>query len=124
MDVKAETWCDRDEHKLFEYYVDFNRMALATATLGLAPFRWEASVDPKIPSVGFVEAAVFDPEHWRPDYPNPAFDERTVRDIRWGARIVAAFTDVVRKPPAARAWDTHRCSCPRFERRRQRNQSR
>jgi len=22
--AKAETWCDRDEHKLFEYYVDFN----------------------------------------------------------------------------------------------------
>jgi NAD-dependent SIR2 family protein deacetylase len=24
MDLKAETWCDRDDHKLFEYYVDFN----------------------------------------------------------------------------------------------------
>src|SRR5687768_4238787 len=24
MDAKAETWCDRDEHKLFEYYLDFN----------------------------------------------------------------------------------------------------
>jgi len=24
MDAKAEIWCDRDEHKLFEYYVDFN----------------------------------------------------------------------------------------------------
>lgn len=24
MDAKAETWCDRDEHRLFEYYVDFN----------------------------------------------------------------------------------------------------
>lgn len=24
MGAKAETWCDRDEHKLFEYYVDFN----------------------------------------------------------------------------------------------------
>jgi len=24
MDIKAETWCDRDEHKLFEYYVDFD----------------------------------------------------------------------------------------------------
>ena len=21
---KSETWCDRDEHNLFEYYVDFN----------------------------------------------------------------------------------------------------
>ena len=24
MDAKAETWCDRDEHKLFASYVDFN----------------------------------------------------------------------------------------------------
>lgn len=24
MDTKIETWCDRDAHKLFEYYVDFN----------------------------------------------------------------------------------------------------
>ena len=24
MTVKTETWCDRDEHKLFEYFVDFN----------------------------------------------------------------------------------------------------
>lgn len=24
MDVKAETWCEHDEHKLFEYYADFN----------------------------------------------------------------------------------------------------
>src|SRR5262245_10473931 len=24
MDGKAETWCDRDEHRLFGYYVDFN----------------------------------------------------------------------------------------------------
>src|SRR5947209_8287212 len=24
MDAKAGTWCDRDGHSLFEYYVDFN----------------------------------------------------------------------------------------------------
>ena len=24
MDAKAKIWCDEDEHKLFEYYVDFN----------------------------------------------------------------------------------------------------
>src|SRR5438445_4724475 len=24
MEANAETWCDRDKHKLFEYYVDFN----------------------------------------------------------------------------------------------------
>ena len=38
-------------------------------------------------------SANFDPGSWRPFYPNPAFDERTERDVRWGARIVAAFTD-------------------------------
>ncbi len=24
MDAKSETWCDRDQHKRFEYYIDFN----------------------------------------------------------------------------------------------------
>ena len=24
MDAKAKIWCDEDDHKLFEYYVDFN----------------------------------------------------------------------------------------------------
>ena len=36
---------------------------------------------------------MFDPVHWRPDYPNPAFDARTARDVRWGVNIIAAFDD-------------------------------
>jgi hypothetical protein len=46
-----------------------------------------------MPAVGFIESKNFDPEDWRPDFPNPAFDERTVRDARWGAWIVSGFTD-------------------------------
>jgi len=76
-----------------EYYFDFGVMARELVTLGLAPFAWESYDEVPIPSVGNVEAKVFDARGWRPDYPNPAFDERTVRDVRWGARIVAAFTD-------------------------------
>lgn len=76
-----------------EYYIDYLVGARQLMTLGLHPFAWEAGVDPEIPSTGFVESQVFDPSSWRPDYPNPAFDERTERDIRWGARIVAAFSD-------------------------------
>jgi hypothetical protein len=76
-----------------EYYVDAGVMAREITTLGLRPFAWERSVDPNIPAVGFVEGEVFDPARWRPDYPNPAFDARTDRDVRWGARIVAGFTD-------------------------------
>jgi hypothetical protein len=76
-----------------EYYVDYGVMARETATLGLMPFAWERSVDPEMPAVGFIESQVFDPAGWRPDYPNPAFDDRTERDIRWGVRILQGFTD-------------------------------
>jgi hypothetical protein len=76
-----------------EYYIDFNVIVPTFLTLGLFPFAWESSIDPQIKSVGLVEASTFDPVHWRPDYPNPAFDDRTTRDIVWGARIVGGFTD-------------------------------
>jgi len=76
-----------------EYYVDPLVMSKQALTLGLAPFPWEAAVVPPIRSAGWIESATFDGVHWKPDYANPTFDERTARDIRWGARIVAAFTD-------------------------------
>src|SRR6185436_6551548 len=76
-----------------EYFVDYGVMATSLVTLGLKPFAWEKVKDPKIPALGFIEADAFDPEGWRPDYPNPAFDERTERDMVWGAKIVAGFTD-------------------------------
>jgi len=76
-----------------EYYLDYNVMLRQLGTLGLSSFEWESIVDPRIPSVGRIESAEFNPDNWRPDYPNPAYDERTRRDIEWGARIVGAFTD-------------------------------
>jgi hypothetical protein len=68
-------------------------IAASFLTLRLLPFAWESAVDPRIPAVGMVESKAFDPVAWRPDYPNSAFDDRTERDSRWGARIVGAFTD-------------------------------
>jgi hypothetical protein len=76
-----------------EYFIDYGVMATSLVTLGLKPFAWEKVHDPKIPALGFIEADAFDPEGWRPDYPNPAFDERTERDMRWGAKILAGFSD-------------------------------
>jgi len=86
-----------------EYYVDYGVSGRALVTLGVMPFAWEPVVDPEIPSVGFVEAKEFDPSNWRADYPNPAFDERTERDSRWGARIVAGFTDEMIRTAVAAA---------------------
>jgi hypothetical protein len=76
-----------------EYFLDYGVIGRQLVTLGLRPFPWERAVDPDLPSIGFIDSETFDPDAWRPEYPNPAFDERTERDIRWGARIVAAFTD-------------------------------
>jgi hypothetical protein len=76
-----------------EYLLNYGTIAGSFVSLGLVPFKWERAVDTGIPSVGFIDAQVFDPEDWRPFLPNPAFDEKTVRDIRWGVRIVAGFTD-------------------------------
>ena len=35
----------------------------------------------------------FDPERWKPEYPNPAFDNMRPDDAFWAARIVAQFSD-------------------------------
>jgi hypothetical protein len=88
----ALSW-KRDYETGFQYYVDYGSIARQTATLGFHREKWENVVDPQIPAVGFIESRQFDPSDWRPDYPNPAFDERTPRDARWGARILTGFTD-------------------------------
>jgi hypothetical protein len=94
-----------------EYYADYRVMGQAAATLGLFPFQWESVVDPDISAVGFVESVQFDPDSWRTDFPNPAFDERTERDVRWGARIVAAFTDEhIRAAVAAARYSSPRAA--------------
>jgi hypothetical protein len=45
------------------------------------------------PSVGRIEGDVFNPETWTPEYPNPAFLNRTPDDEFWAAKQVMAFTD-------------------------------
>ena len=76
-----------------EYLLDYGTAARSFVTAGLLPFKWEHGVDPGIPSVGFIDATVFDPRGWRPFLPNPAFDEKTGTDVQWGARIVAGISD-------------------------------
>ncbi len=85
-----------------EYFVDYGVMAKSALTLGLAPFAWESVEDPHYPSIGFIESRAFDPANWRPDYPNPAFDERTGRDVRWGARILSGMSDELIRAAVAR----------------------
>src|SRR5262249_1198992 len=61
-------------------------------TLGLAPKDWERVEFPMFKGVGNFESLSFQPDHWTPDYPNPAFLSRFPDDDFWAAKQVMAFT--------------------------------
>ncbi|MGC4051209.1 MAG: hypothetical protein QM757_17755 [Paludibaculum sp.] len=61
--------------------------------LGLVPEPWETAAFPPQPAIGRLEAKVFDPLKWVPNYPNPAFLQMQPGDAYWAAKRVMAFTD-------------------------------
>jgi hypothetical protein len=62
-------------------------------TLGVRPAPWEVADFPKQKSVGNFESVLFDPDHWKPSYPNPAFLSRLPDDDYWAAKQVMALDD-------------------------------
>jgi hypothetical protein len=54
-------------------------------------------------SVGRFESSFFDPVEWRPEYPNPAFDNMRADDAFWAARLVARFSDEAIRAVVAKA---------------------
>lgn len=44
-------------------------------------------------SIGHYESENFDPQNYDPIIPNPAFENATMRDAFWAARIIMTFTD-------------------------------
>jgi hypothetical protein len=75
------------------YYLDFGHVIEDFFTLGLLDRPWDrAERNPDAPLFGYFSARDFDPESWRPGYPNPAFNHMTERDGAWMARILARFS--------------------------------
>jgi hypothetical protein len=67
---------------------------LTLATFGLYTRPWMRIEYPDVPpSVGRFEAEAFSPLDWKPEYPNPAFDNMRADDAFWAARIVSKFSD-------------------------------
>jgi hypothetical protein len=76
-----------------EYIVEWKPGWLTLATFGVYTRPWMHIHYPDVPaSVGRFEAQAFDPVRWRPEYPNPAFDNMRVDDAFWAARLVARFS--------------------------------
>jgi len=84
-------------------------------SLGLYAPKWMRADYPDMPEVGRLEYETFDPEHWRSNYRNPAFELHNPVDAYWAAKKVMAFSDeairaVVRtaqySEPRAAEWVT------------------
>jgi hypothetical protein len=67
---------------------------LTLATLGLYIRPWMRIDYPDVPpAIGRLEGDAFDASAWKPEYPNPAFENMRPDDAFWAARIVARFSD-------------------------------
>lgn len=78
-----------------EYIVPlpYTKVPKKMAQFGFAPEPWETARYPKDKAVGRIESKIFDPETWRSNYPNPAFNRMRPDDAYWAAKQVMAFTD-------------------------------
>ena len=81
-------------HRPGNEYIFEQRPGWATlATLGLSA-TWTTLDYPRCPDlVGRLEVEGFDPTKWKPEYPNPAFENMRPDDAFWAARIVSKFSD-------------------------------
>ena len=76
-----------------EYIFEGKPGLLTALTFGLYFKPWITIRYPEVPaSVGRFEGRRFTPEDWKPEYPNPAFQNMRPEDAFWGARLVARFT--------------------------------
>jgi hypothetical protein len=76
------------------YYLDIPYLLEDALTLGLVNRPWQFQrYGPTGPVLGYYDVERFEPDLWRPGYPNPAFGRAGERDNAWMARIIARFTE-------------------------------
>jgi hypothetical protein len=77
----------------YEYMWEPKAVLGRIVTLGLWDRSWIHAKYPKYPSIGNFESTYFEPEEWKPEYPNPAFLNMTKQDAYWATKIVMRFTE-------------------------------
>ena len=76
-----------------EYIIEGKPIVKAGLTLGIWDRPWRHVKYPDYPAIGRFEADFFQPQLWKPEYPNPAFERMQLEDAFWATRIVLRFTD-------------------------------
>jgi hypothetical protein len=88
-----------------EYILEWAPALKTLATLGLYVRPW-INVDyesERYAAAGRFEGDFFDPLKWRPEYPNPAFDNLRPDDAFWAARLAQRFSDQAIRAIVAKA---------------------
>jgi hypothetical protein len=81
----------------YEYLIEGNKIVKGLAGFGLYQRDWMRAKWPDDPTIGNIEADVFDPAKWKTEYPNPSFNQMDAADAFWAASIVSRFTDAMIK---------------------------
>jgi len=76
-----------------EHVLELDQVFKRIGTLGLSGGDWAEGTSPKWPAVGHFGAAHFEPDEWRPRWPNPAFERCDSADAFWAAKQVRHFSD-------------------------------
>ncbi|MDQ3035326.1 MAG: hypothetical protein M3Y87_23175 [Myxococcota bacterium] len=75
-------------------YFDVQHMAEDFVTLGLLHRPWhDAEFGRAGRTLGYYDLERYEPDQWRPGYPNPAYERMTEADAAWMARTLARFSD-------------------------------
>jgi hypothetical protein len=76
-----------------EYILELAPLLKTAFSFGIWQRPWHAFEYTVYPQVGAIEAEGFDPDRWKPEYPNPAFERMLPEDAFWAARIVSKVPD-------------------------------
>lgn len=76
-----------------EYLVEWTPILKAGLTLGIWDRPWRRVPYPEHPGVGRFEADYFQPQNWKPEYPNPAFERMLPEDAYWAVRILVCLNE-------------------------------
>jgi hypothetical protein len=75
------------------YVVDWGDVGRDFVTLGIPLRPWDrVQRAPGHEAFNYFDIANFEPDGWKNEYANPAFDRATERDNAWMARVLAHFT--------------------------------
>jgi hypothetical protein len=72
---------------MWESRPTFARMA----SFGMWLPSWVSVRFPDFPTIGRIESDYFQPNRWKPEYPNPAFHNMDAEDAFWATRLVLKF---------------------------------